>query len=107
LIAHGSDKTQIASKSKAAEVEQRVIAALRAKSSLPEPENGIDSRGRRVLAVGALMSKPDWSVIVEQPRSDALRLASQLEMQLVGIIGLALLAAIIGGWIWGRAFIRR
>ena len=47
----------------------------------------------------------NWTVIVEQPTSEAYALADQLELQLVVIITLALLATVTLGYYWGRSFI--
>ena len=64
-----------------------------------------DERGRQLLGVAAPIANLNWTVIVEQPTSEAYALADQLELQLVVIITLALLATVTLGYYWGRSFI--
>jgi two-component system sensor histidine kinase BaeS len=60
-----------------------------------------------MLTVATAAEMPAWTVIVEQSESEALAVARALERQLVLVIGLALLATLIAGTMWGRSFIRR
>jgi signal transduction histidine kinase len=67
----------------------------------PSPE------GRDViLAAGAPLRSLGWTVIVEQPASEAYAVANQLAGQLYFVIGLALFATVFVGYLWGRQFIR-
>ena len=66
-----------------------------------------DSLGRRMLAVAAGVGTPAWTVIVEQPTSEAFAITRVLERQLMAIIALALLGTVVVGWLWGRSFITR
>lgn len=62
------------------------------------------SRGR-MLGVAAHVPALDWTVIVEQPQSEAFAIASRLQSQLGVAIGLALFAMVAVGYYWGRGFI--
>ena len=66
----------------------------------------LDDRGWRLLGVAAPIPALDWTVIVEQPTTEAYALADQLELQLFVIITLALLATVTLWCYWGRSFIR-
>jgi signal transduction histidine kinase len=59
-----------------------------------------------MLGVAAPLAPLDWTVMVEQPRSEAYAVADQLTRQLVFIIGLALLVTVTVGYFFGRSFIR-
>jgi two-component system sensor histidine kinase BaeS len=66
-----------------------------------------DRNGESVIAVAAAMKDPAWTVVVEQPETEALATARSIERQLLTAILLALLGTIVLGWLWGRSFIRR
>jgi signal transduction histidine kinase len=68
-----------------------------------------DENGQRMMAVAAAMSDPLplWTVIVEQPRLEALATARSIEGQLLAAIFLALLGTVVLGYLWGRSFIQR
>ena len=108
LIAHGNpnDKGLIASGAKASESERRLAAAMR-EGTEPAPKKFTDARGREILAVIAQVSRPDWTVIVEQPTSEAFAVYSELQRQLIIAIGVALLGTLVVGWFWARSFISR
>lgn len=59
-----------------------------------------------ILAAGAPIRELGWTVIVEQPASEAYAVAYTLMRQLYLVIGLALLATVLVGYWWGRQFIR-
>ena len=91
------------------------VAALRARgrsdggqsTSLDESAiEYLDDTGRKLLAVAAPVASPEWTVIVEQPVSEAFGLSNQLERQLVIVITVALLLTMALGYYWGRSFIR-
>ena len=119
LIAHG-DPDQ---KPRVAEAENlgghelvMAIAALRARGRVDGGRPAsldvdlviehTDDDGRKLLAVAAAVASPEWTVIVEQPVSEAFGLSSQLERQLAVVITVALLLTIALGYYWGRSFIR-
>ena len=56
--------------------------------------------------MAASIDSRGWTVIVEQPPSEAYRLATALQIQLVSVIALALLVTMVLGYFWGRSFIR-
>ena len=62
--------------------------------------------GRMLLGVAAPIDSLGWTVIVEQPTSEAFALAAQLQLELVVIITLALFATVTLGYYWGHSFIR-
>lgn len=65
-----------------------------------------DSRGRRMLAVGAPIRLVGWTVIVEQPSDEAFAVAIRLERQLVTAIALALVITVTIGYLFSRSVIR-
>jgi signal transduction histidine kinase len=122
LVAHGNpnDKPLIASPEKAAPNEldlakaarkafdeQKLATAAQNTQPLPDSRTFPNSRNEELLAVGAAIDNPRWTVIVEQPTDDAFLVSQQLKAQLFMAIGLALLGTVILGWVWGRSFIQR
>jgi signal transduction histidine kinase len=63
-----------------------------------------DQRGN-VLGVAAKLPSLGWTVIVEQPQSEAFAIPIALQWQLGIAITLALLAMLVAGYFWGRSFI--
>jgi signal transduction histidine kinase len=63
-----------------------------------------DERGQ-LLGVAATIPSLGWTVLVEQPQSEAFAIPLRLERQLEIAIGLALLAMLGAGYFWGRSFI--
>ena len=66
-----------------------------------------DANGREQLAAIARVPDLNWTVIVEQPTSEAYVITTELQRQLLAAIALALLGTVVVGWIWGRSFITR
>ena len=62
--------------------------------------------GRNVLAVAAPITSPEWTIIVEQPASEAFGLSNRLEVQLMVAVTVALVLTVALGYYWGRSFIR-
>lgn len=62
--------------------------------------------GRVLLGVAAPIASLGWTVMVEQPTSEAFALAGQLQQELIIIIALALVATITLGYYWGQSFIK-
>ena len=60
---------------------------------------------RHVLGVASRIDPLGWTVIVEQPTSEAYAVSTQLQRQLIIAIGAALLLTIVVGFLWGRSFI--
>jgi len=109
LIAHGNpnDKELIATGASAAVNELKLADAVRQDSGSPAFAEFQNRRGEDLLAVAATVSNPRWTVLIEQPTSDAFAVADSLERQLFAAIGIALLGTIVLGWVWGRSFIQR
>jgi signal transduction histidine kinase len=64
------------------------------------------ANGQQVLGVAAPLDTLGWTVIVEQPRSEAFQVADQLQRQLIFIVGFVLLFTVAVGYVWGRSFVR-
>jgi signal transduction histidine kinase len=109
LLAHGNpnDKGLIASNDPAAPEEQKLADALRETPPVTESKTFWNSRGEKLIAVPAAVGNPRWTVVVEQPTTDAFAVATSLERQLMLVIALALLGTVVLGWLWGRSFIQR
>jgi signal transduction histidine kinase len=58
-----------------------------------------------VLGVAARLPTLGWTIVVEQPSSEAFAIPIRLQQQLVIAITVALLAMMAAGYIWGRRFI--
>jgi signal transduction histidine kinase len=65
-----------------------------------------DSQRGQLLGVAAPVPTLGWTVIVEQPQSEAYVIAMRLQRQLGIAIGVALLVMIVAGYKWGRSFIQ-
>jgi signal transduction histidine kinase len=111
LIAHGNpdEKGHIADvdQSRARE-EIAFVVEFRAGKVLYKDYT--DDNGEKMMAVAAASSDPLlplWTVVVEQPRREALSQARSIEQQLIAAIFLALLFTVVFGYFWGRSFIRR
>ena len=69
-----------------------------------------DESGEKLMAVAATITDTDlprWTVIVEQPKAEALAQARGFERQLLATIILALLTTAVFGYFGARSFIRR
>ena len=117
LIAHGDpdQKARIASGENLA--DHALVLAAAAGRSTDSTDGTVsgqsdlvletsDDDGRGLLAVAAAVPSLDWTVIVEQPTSEAFALFDRLETQLVSVILGALVLTVAFGYYWGRSFIR-
>jgi len=108
LIAHGNpdEKRRIA-----ASDENRASEALRFAAEFRAGKDAYreyrSENGRVMMATAAAADSPQWTVIVEQPKVEALATARSIETQLLTAILLALLGTVILGYLWGRTFIQR
>jgi signal transduction histidine kinase len=111
FIAHGNPdkKRLVAAPLTTASPERAVVAEIRTAAAKAEEASRdyVDSSGRKMLAVGARVGTPSWTVIVEQPTDEAFAITRTLERQLTAAIALALLGTVVLGWFWGRSFITR
>jgi signal transduction histidine kinase len=64
-----------------------------------------DSPRGRMLGAAARVPALDWTIVVEQPQSEAFAIASRLQTQLGVAIALALCVMVAIGYYWGRRFI--
>ena len=105
LIAHGDpdEKVRVA---RGENLRDHPLLVSRATGQAPASWEYADSRGRTILAVAASIESRGWTVVVEQPTSEAYRLATALQIQLVSVIAVALLVTLVLGYLWGRSFIR-
>jgi len=110
LIAHGNpDKKRLVAASSQVHQstpERNLASALRTDPTAP-PTRIRDEKGEELLAAGAVASGLNWTVIVEQPTSEAFGITHRLERNLLLVIGSALLGTVVLGWFWGRSFITR
>ena len=87
--------------------EQELAQKMRAEGRTRDSAPVTGPNGEKRLAAATRIGVPDWTVIVEQPVSEAMAVARTLERQLTVAIIVALLVAIGVGWMWGRSFIMR
>lgn len=108
IIAHGDpDQKRLIADAATATPEQDLARRMGPSSAAMDAARFTTVTGTDVLAVAAAVRRPDWTVIIEQPRKEALAVALRLERQLTVAIGVALLATVLAGSWWGRSFIRR
>jgi signal transduction histidine kinase len=105
LLAHGDpdEKSRVA-RGETMLVHPLVVALSQQKSQSTASAEYAGARGD-VLGVAATLPVLGWTVIVEQPQSEAFAIPIRLQRQLGIAIALALLAMLIAGYYWGRSFI--
>ena len=105
LLAHGDpdEKSRVARGDKM--VSQPLIVALSQNKN--ESTASAEYAGARgaVLGVAAKLPALGWTVIVEQPQSEAFAIPIALQRELGIAIAVALLAMLLAGYFWGRSFI--
>jgi len=108
LIAHGNpdEKRHVADPDQVGSAAQ-IGFAKRFRAGAAASTEYDDKNGRTMIGVAAAMADPAWTVVVEQPKAEALATARSIERQLFAAILLALTGTIILGWMWGRSFIQR
>jgi signal transduction histidine kinase len=107
LIAHGNsnEKPRVARGDNLA--AQPLVRFVRAQQSTgPASLEYANDDGVQMLGVAAPLEILGWTVMVEQPRSEAYAVADVLTRQLIFIIGLALLVTVSVGYFFGRSFIQ-
>ncbi|HKY21284.1 MAG TPA: sensor histidine kinase [Vicinamibacterales bacterium] len=107
LIAHGNpnDKARVARSDNLA--NQPLVRLVHGQRNTgPASLEYTSEAGVQMLGVAAPLMPLDWTVMVEQPRSEAYAVADQLTRQLIFIIGFALLVTVTVGYFFGRSFIR-
>ena len=102
LVAHGDpDKKALVAQSTNISSHPLLVAG----QSEPSWQQFTAEDGAELLAVAARIEPLGWTLIVEQPTSEAYANARRLQQQLSIAIGVALMAMIIVGLIFGRRFI--
>jgi signal transduction histidine kinase len=105
LIAHGDpdEKSRVARGDKMQ--SHPLITALKGSKEDRTASAEYEASRGPVLGVAATLPELGWTVIVEQPQSEAFAIPIRLQRQLGIAIALALLAMLIAGYYWGRSFI--
>ena len=108
LIAHGrADEKRLIAEGGTRTPEHDLAVSMRRDGANTRWAKVRGPNGEKRLAAAARITVADWTVVIEQPEDEALAAAHRLEWQLLIAIGLALVAAIGIGWMWGRNFITR
>jgi signal transduction histidine kinase len=106
LLAHGDpDKKALVAQATNMSADPLVAASRASRSDMPVSLEYVDADSRSNLGVAARIESLGWTVIVEQPTSEAYATASQLRRQLMAAISIALLGMIAVGFVFGRSFI--
>jgi signal transduction histidine kinase len=105
LLAHGDpdEKSRVARGDKMLS-HPLIVALAQQKGQRTASAEYSGARGA-VLGVAAALPSLAWTVIVEQPQSEAFAIPIRLQQQLGIAITLALLAMLVAGYYWGRSFI--
>jgi len=106
LVAHGDpDKKALVAQATNMNSYPLMAAARAANSDAPVSLEYTDGDSRSNLGVATRIPSLGWTVIVEQPTSEAYATATELRRQLTAAISIALLGMIAVGFASGRAFI--
>ena len=105
LIAHGDPDQKSSVARGDSMLSHPLFTAL--KQSKEDRTASAEYEGTRgpVLGVAATLPVLGWTVIVEQPQSEAFAIPIRLQNQLGIAIALALMAMLTVGYFWGRSFI--
>ena len=84
-----------------------LVRLVRNKAAAPDgvASQQYDTAETSMLGVAAQLQNLGWTVMIEQPVSEAFAIPLSLQQQLVIAIAVALLAMLTVGYIWGRSFI--
>ena len=107
LIAHGNpdEKRRVAANATLA--DHTLLRQLLEANTTQTSGEYQTADGGAVLGVAARVPDLPWTVIVEQPTSEAYATTTVLRGQLLAAIAVALLVTMVVGWSWGRAFLTR
>jgi signal transduction histidine kinase len=106
LVAHGDpDKKTLVAQARNMSGNALVKEARGRTDGAPISKEYVDEEGRQQLGVAASIAPLGWTVIVEQPTSEAYASAIELQRQLIVAISIALLGMISVGYLFGRTFI--
>ena len=105
LIAHGDpDKKALVARSRNM-TDHPLVQRLRAAQKAEPVSSEYTEDGVAKLGVATAIAPLGWTVIVEQPTSEAFANPAQLQRQLIVAISAALFAMISVGYLFGRSFI--
>lgn len=107
LIAHGNpdEKARVALGEHLR--DHPLVGRLLADPATPDSwTEYVSDAGVMQLAAAAPLPDLGWTVVVEQPAEEAYALTTRFERQLLMAIGLALIATIALGALWGRSFLQ-
>ena len=113
LIAHGDpDAKRLTADVDQSRAREQITFAAEFRTGRAFFKDYVDDKGQKMMAVAATITDPDqslplWTVVVEQPRQEALAQARGFENQLVSAIFIALLFTVVFGYFGGRSFIQR
>jgi signal transduction histidine kinase len=106
LVAHGDpDKKALVAQARNMSGNPLVRIVRAQHEHAPISREYVDEDGRQELGVAASIDPLGWTVIVEQPTSEAYASAIKLQQQLVVAISLALLVMVSLGYLFGKSFI--
>jgi len=106
LVAHGDpDKKALVAQARSMSANALVQEMRGRTDRAPVSKEYKDEDGRSLLGVAASIAPLGWTVIVEQPTSEAYASATVLQRQLVVAISIALLGMVSVGYLFGRTFI--
>ena len=106
LIAHGDpDKKALVAQARNMAGQSPLLAAPTASAAPLESAEYFDADGRQQLGVAAHIPSLNWTVVIEQPTSEAYASADALRRQILLAISIALLVMVGLGLIFGRQFI--
>jgi signal transduction histidine kinase len=109
LVAHGDPNQKALVAQKEDFSGHPLVQAARRDGPIESLATEIERGGTTLVAAAAPTTSPalkGWTVIVEQPRSEAYAISTTLARQLTIAIVLALLVTVVVGLYWGRQFIR-
>lgn len=107
LLAHGNpDAKSLVARSENL-LDHVLVAKARNVALSPDgvASEQYESDDGRMLGVAAQMPALGWTVVVEQPLSEAFEIPNAHQWQLTISIGVALLAMLVVGYFWGRSFL--
>jgi signal transduction histidine kinase len=106
LVAHGDpDKKALVAQTKNMGANPLVSAMRVKKDDAPVSAEYVNEDGRQSLGVAARIPTLGWTIIVEQPTSEAYAAPNELRRQLLAAIAVALLVMVTVGYFFGHSFI--
>jgi signal transduction histidine kinase len=108
LVAHGDpDKKALVAQARSMSANALVEEMRGRTDRAPVSKEYKDEDGRSLLGVAAPIAPLGWTVIVEQPTSEAYASATEVQRQLVVAISIAIFGMLSVGYLFGRKFFIR